>query len=361
MDNIAPRPNAAGFLDLIGGDPEDRPAIYGSGGEDSSCASLFAENFRHTDTIKHRFRLPENVEFRKPEAPSAMLPGMASRPMVAIVGAGNFGTALAVALQRAGYSIEAVIARSRGSSLRKAQRLAKQISARASTDPSALRADVIWFCVPDAKIARAARSFAGKIEWKGRVALHSSGALTSDELAVLRREGAVVASVHPLMTFVRGSQPSLAGVPFALEGDAAAVRVARRVLQDLGGQAYSIRKKEKAAYHAWGTFASPLFTVLLATTEQVAALAGVSRTAAKRRMVPILLQTLANYAAFDAPGAFSGPIVRGDVDTVKRHLRVLQSLPAARDVYAALVRAALLFLPAKKKAELRAAVKSAGN
>jgi predicted short-subunit dehydrogenase-like oxidoreductase (DUF2520 family) len=290
-----------------------------------------------------------------------MLPGMASKPVVAIVGAGNFGTALAVGLQRAGYSIEAVIARPRSSSLRRAQRLAKQISARASTDLSVLRADVIWFCVPDAEIARAARSFAAKIDWKGRVALHSSGALTSDELAILRSRGAVVASVHPLMTFVRGSQPSLAGVPFALEGDAAAVRVARRVLQDVGGQAYSIRKKAKAAYHAWGTFASPLFTALLATTEQVAALAGVSRKAAKRRMLPILLQTLANYAAFDAPGAFSGPIVRGDVDTVKRHLRVLQGIPAARDVYAALVRAALRYLPAKKKAELRAAVKSAGN
>jgi predicted short-subunit dehydrogenase-like oxidoreductase (DUF2520 family) len=191
--------------------------------------------------------------------------------------------------------------------------------------------------------------------------LHSSGALTSDELAILRRQGAVVASVHPLMTFVRGSQPSLAGVPFALEGDAAAVRVARRVLSDFGGQAYSIRKKEKAAYHAWGTFASPLFTALLATTEQVAALAGVSRKAAKQRMIPILLQTLANYGAFDAAGAFSGPIVRGDVDTVKRHLRVLQSIPAARDAYSALVRAALQYLPAKKKAELLAAVKSTGN
>jgi predicted short-subunit dehydrogenase-like oxidoreductase (DUF2520 family) len=290
-----------------------------------------------------------------------MLPGMASKPVVAIVGAGNFGTALAVALRRAGYSIEAVIARPRSSSLKKAQRLAKQISARASTDALALHADVIWFCVPDARIAQAARSFADKLKWKGRVALHSSGALTSDELAVLHHRGAAVASVHPLMTFVRGSQPSLAGVPFALEGDAAAVRVARRVLQDVAGQAYSIRKMEKAAYHAWGTFASPLFTALLATTEQVAALAGVSRKAAKRRMIPILLQTLANYAAFDAPGGFSGPIIRGDVDTVKRHLRVLQSIPAAREVYAALVRAALQYLPAKKKAELRAAVNQLEN
>ena len=293
---------------------------------------------------------------------------MAAKPTVAIVGAGNLGSALALSLQRAGFRIEAVIARSRGASLRKAQRLARRVDARAlavaSIDPAsepslrktfsaAIRADLIWFCVPDAEIARAARALAGKIEWKGRVALHSSGALTSEELAVLRSRGAAVASVHPLMTFVRGSRPSLRGVPFAVEGDAAALRMARRVLQKMGGCAYSIRKQDKAAYHAWGTFASPLFTALLATTEQVAALAGVSRRAAKQRIIPILSQTLANYAAFDAADAFSGPIIRGDLDTVKRHLRVLRRVPAAREVYLALARGALQYLPAKNKKALK--------
>ena len=282
-----------------------------------------------------------------------MLPGMVARPRVAIVGAGNFGTALALALRGAGYSIETVMARSRGGSLRKAQRLAKRVGARALTDLSEVRAELIWFCVPDAEIAGAARSLARKIEWKGRVALHSSGALASDELAALRRRGAAVGSVHPLMTFVRDSRPALAGVPFALEGDAAAVRVARRVVEDLGGCAYSIRKKDKAAYHAWGTFASPLFTALLATTERVAALAGVSRKEARARVIPILQQTLENYAAFGAAGGFSGPIVRGDVDTVKRHLRVLRRTPAARAVYSELARAALRYLPSRSKSALR--------
>jgi predicted short-subunit dehydrogenase-like oxidoreductase (DUF2520 family) len=297
-----------------------------------------------------------------------MLPGMAAEPSVAIVGAGNLGAALALALQRAGFTIEAVIARSRRASLRKAQRLARRVGARAlavaSIDPasepslrntfsSAIWADLIWFCVPDAEIARAAQALVGKIEWKGRVALHSSGALTSEELAALRRRGAAVASVHPMMTFVRGLQPSLAGVPFAVEGDAAALRMARRVLQKMGGRAYSIRKQDKPAYHAWGTFASPLFTALLATTEQVAVLAGVSRRAAKQRMIPILSQTLANYAAFDAADAFSGPIIRGDLDTVKRHLSVLRRVPAAREVYLALARSALQYLPAKNNKELK--------
>jgi predicted short-subunit dehydrogenase-like oxidoreductase (DUF2520 family) len=282
-----------------------------------------------------------------------MLPGMAGKARVAIVGPGNLGTALALALHRAGYLIEAVIAHSRGASLKRAQRLAKKVGARALTDISTVRAELIWLCVPDAEITRVARLLAGKAEWTGRVALHSSGALSSDELTPLRERGAGVASVHPMMTFVRGSRPVLAGVPFALEGDTTAVRVARRVVRDLGGQAYPIRKKDKAAYHAWGTFASPLLTALLVTTERVAVLAGVERRAARQRMVPILQQTLRNYAVLGAAGAFSGPIVRGDVDTVKRHLRVLRSLPAARQVYSDLARAALRYLPVKHKSSLQ--------
>jgi predicted short-subunit dehydrogenase-like oxidoreductase (DUF2520 family) len=282
-----------------------------------------------------------------------MLPGMVAKARVAIVGAGNFGSALALALHRAGYAIEAVVARSRGESIRKSRTLAKKVGARTVTDLSDVRAELIWICVPDSSIARVARSLADQTKWEGKVAVHSSGALTSDELSVLRKSGAVVASVHPLMTFVRGSRPALVGVSFALEGDVAAQRVARRVVRDLGGHGYLIRKKDKAAYHAWATFASPLFTALLATTEQVATLAGVNRKAARQRMIPILQQTLENYAVFGAAGAFSGPIVRGDMDTVKQHLQVLRCVPVAREVYVELARAALQYLPVKNKSSLK--------
>jgi predicted short-subunit dehydrogenase-like oxidoreductase (DUF2520 family) len=295
-----------------------------------------------------------------------MLPGMTRRPRIAIVGAGNLGTALAVSLRRAGYAIDAVIARPGGASLRKARKLASESGARLTTartaaDLAGLRADVVWFCVPDGEIRSAAQNLAAKVlwnksEWKKKIALHSSGALTSDELDAFRRRGAAAASVHPMMTFVPGSRPALSGVPFAIEGDAAAARVARRIVGDLGGECYAIRKADKAAYHAWGTFASPLLTALLATTERVAALAGIERKAARKRIVPILLQTLANYATRDAAEAFSGPIIRGDVETVKRHLRVLRKVPAAREVYVALARSALRDLPAKNKKALRRAL-----
>jgi len=257
------------------------------------------------------------------------------------------GTAFAISLHRAGFDIAAVVGRT--SSMKKARALAKQIRSHATSETANVTADVIWFCVPDSEIARAAQSWAVSYRGKGRVALHSSGALSSDELAVLRRRGFRAASVHPLMTFVPGARPALAGVPFAIEGDPGAAGVARRIVGDLGGRSYPIRKQDKAAYHAWGTFASPLFTALLATTEQVAAAAGVKSAEVRRRMIPILLQTLANYAQHGAPPAFSGPINRGDINTVKKHLRALRGVPAAREVYIALARAALQYLPAKNK------------
>jgi predicted short-subunit dehydrogenase-like oxidoreductase (DUF2520 family) len=223
---------------------------------------------------------------------SAMLPGMAEKPSIAIVGAGNLGTALALALREAGYRIESVIARGGDKSLTRARGLARQVRAGAVLRPQDVKARVLWLCVPDSEIARAAESLAERVHGRGTIALHSSGVLSSDILEPIRKRGAAVASVHPMMTFVRGSRPSLAGVSFAIEGDPAAVRLARSIVRDLGGESCAISAKEKNAYHAWGTFASPLLTALLATAEEVAGLAGVSKRAAGRRMLPILLQTV---------------------------------------------------------------------
>lgn len=282
-----------------------------------------------------------------------MLPGMPARPSIAIVGPGNLGSALALALARAGFAIDTIFAHGPGPSLTQARALAKRVKSRAALGCNNLTAEVVWFCVPDSEISGSARLFSSAGSWKGRVAFHSSGAQSSDELESLRQKGAKVASVHPLMTFVGKSKPALGGVPFAIEGDRSAVRLAGHIVKKLSGHAYPIRKQDKAAYHAWATFTSPLLTALLATTEEVAKLAGVKGEDARRRMMPILWQTLANYADFGAARGFSGPIIRGDVETVKQHLEVLREAPEAKAVYAALARAATTYLPAKQKRTLR--------
>jgi len=283
-----------------------------------------------------------------------------SKPRIAIVGAGNLASALAVSLCKAGYRVDVIASRDRATSLKRARRLAKAVGASiAPTTQVLLDARVVWFCVPDAAIAAAAKGLTGAADWKGKIAMHSSGALGSDELGSLQQRGAAIASVHPLMTFVRGAQPSLTGVPFAVEGDPPALRMAREIVKSLDGRAYPIRTKDKAAYHAWGTFASPLFIALLITSEHVAAAAGVNRKESRQRMLPILKQTLENYVVLGPAAAFSGPIIRGDVDTVERHLRVLRAEPLAQSVYLSLARAALAYLPGKNKTKLEEALHSA--
>ncbi len=294
-----------------------------------------------------------------------MLPDMPARPSpkprITLVGAGNLASALAAELRAADYAIDEIVSRSNPKSIRKAQALAGEVQAStAATDRAKLRADIIWFCVPDREISRAAQSLRDATDWKGKVAFHSSGALASDALDILRKRKASVASVHPLMTFVRGSRPSLEGVPFAIEGDSKGVRAARSLTRQLGGKPFEIRKQHKKAYHAWGMFASPLLIALLAVTEQVAGAAGISRKEARKKMLPILHQTLANYERMGGPPSFSGPIARGDVETVKKHLKILRAIPEARDAYTALARAALRDLPVKNRAELAVLLK-AGN
>jgi predicted short-subunit dehydrogenase-like oxidoreductase (DUF2520 family) len=277
---------------------------------------------------------------------------MASKPTIAIIGPGRLGCALGRELQHAGYRITEIVAGNSSASRRKARVLAKTFHAMAAKSSSRLEADVVWFCVPDREIAKAAGEMAGASKWKGKVAFHSSGALASDELSALRQRGAAVAAVHPMMTFVRGSVPSLQGVPVALEGDARAMRAAGELARDLGAKVFSISKTKKSAYHAWGAFASPLLISLLVSAERVAQVAGISRVEARKKMLPMVRQTLANYAKLGPEAAFSGPVVRGDADVVRQHLRELKKIPEAREVYVAMVRAALRYLPVRNRKDL---------
>lgn len=286
----------------------------------------------------------------------------ARKPTIAIVGAGSLATFLAQALDDAGFTITEIVARDSPHSRRKARKLAVQVGAQAVTaDSAALDATLLWLCVPDREIRGAAWFLADHLVARAllrkhvriRFALHSSGALSSRELAPLRSAGAEVASAHPLMTFVAGARPSLSGVPFAVEGDAAATRVARQIVRQLGGESFALPASRKAAYHAWATMTSPLLLAYLVTLEEAAHAAGLSRQDARRASLPIIRQTLANYSRLGSARSFSGPMVRGDAQTVAKHLAALKKHPGPREVYVALARAALRGLPVKNQKELR--------
>jgi predicted short-subunit dehydrogenase-like oxidoreductase (DUF2520 family) len=297
---------------------------------------------------------PQMEKTAKNSCPPDILPRVRKKKTIAIVGPGNLGTALALSLDDAGYRVQEIIYRRGGRSVKRARSLARRVHARAETlESSRLEADLLWLCVGDRQIAAVAQGLTSRRDWHGKVVFHSSGALLSDELSSLRECGAAVASVHPLMTFVRGARAVLKDVPCAIEGDGRAVKAARSIVRDLGAQAFAIERGKKAAHHAWAAFTSPLIIAVLVTGEEVAQLAGQTTKEARRRMMPIVKQTIANYEKLGAAGAFSGPILRGDVETVRKHLAVLRKLPAARGAYVALAQSAMRHLPARNKQALR--------
>ncbi len=309
---------------------------------------------------------------------------------VSLVGLGNWGTALARALFAAGIPLREIIVRT----LREGdRRLAKQWKSQlvnleempqagnggtaairksakrnfAKRNHAKLDAEIFWICTPDAAIAATAKELTRRFADQQRnlpvgarhrppIVLHSSGALSSAALASLRKVGASLASVHPLMTVPHRRATSLLGVPFAIEGDAEAVRVARRLVRQLGGVPFSIRAQDKAMYHAFATFTSPLLTALLAAAQAAGQQSGLSKAEAKRRMRPIVERTVANFFAGGAAPILSGPVARGDVATVARHLEVLQANAALREIYRALQSFAVIALPGKNKVALQKAL-----
>ncbi len=287
-----------------------------------------------------------------------MLPAVAQkrisqRPAISIVGPGNLGSALALTLSEAQYKVSEIAVRHGSKLTGRAKALARQVGAKlVQLGKDKLASDLVWISVPDDAIGAVARALADSGNWKGKLVFHSSGAVTSDELASLRAKGARVASVHPMMTFVRGEVPQMTNVAFALEGDAAAVRAARAIVYQLGGKPFVIRKENKVLYHAFGSFASPLVIALMASMEQVGIAAGIQKRDIKAVIGPLLEQTLRNYLKRHAGAAFTGPLARGDVATIRKHLVAMEKLPETRKVYVSLAMAAARTLPVRNSEKI---------
>jgi predicted short-subunit dehydrogenase-like oxidoreductase (DUF2520 family) len=272
---------------------------------------------------------------------------------IMLVGAGNLAQALGPALRKAGYRVEQVVARNNPESMRRARALARKVGAAAvQLGEAAPAADVIWLCHTDDALGSTAKLLARMPGWKNKIVLHSSGALTSDVLAPLKRAGAHTASLHPMMSFVAGTAPKMSEIPFAVEGDKKAIAAAKQIVGKLGAEVFQIKKSSKVLYHALGSFSSPRVVASLVTAERVGEAAGLTLQQTRKIMGPILQQTLSNYLQRGPAAAFSGPIKRGDLQTIRRHLKELEKVTLARDVYRALVRSALRDLPSKRKKEL---------
>jgi predicted short-subunit dehydrogenase-like oxidoreductase (DUF2520 family) len=247
---------------------------------------------------------------------------------VAIVGAGRVGRTLARKLRGLGWSIGVVVTRSKNSAIA-AVRAIGAGTARGELTRSILAADIVLISTPDDAIGKVSVALAqiGGEEWRGKIVLHTSGALDRSVLAPLARTGAFTGSLHPLQTFSGRSAPRLEGVVFALEGDRQALRAARRITLALGGVPIVIQGRHKPAYHAAAAFAAGNLLAVLEGATQILMAIGFTRRSAARALIPLIRQMLENFERMGPRNSWTGPLSRGDYATVRKHLDALRRFP----------------------------------
>jgi predicted short-subunit dehydrogenase-like oxidoreductase (DUF2520 family) len=246
---------------------------------------------------------------------------------VAIVGAGVLGTALGLLLKRAGYRIVAICSRTK----RSAQVAADLIGeGRVVGDcgEAAKGADVVLLAVPDRQIPSVSIQVAsGGTLQKGAVVAHLAGGLPSGVLAGVPAAGAHRGSMHPLQSFadVDTAVRTLPDSFFFLEGDPEAVAVLSTLVVALEGRPIHIPGEAKGLYHAGAAVASNFLVTLIDYAASLLIEAGVPPDAALPALLPLVKGTLANLEAVGLPDALTGPIARGDVGTVRRHIECLEA------------------------------------
>ena len=256
------------------------------------------------------------------------------------------GRALGRRLRQRGWRIGAVVARS----LASARDATRAIGAgRPCIRPSrdVLAADIVLLATPDRAIAEVARDLArlGGRSWRGKIVLHTCGALDHSVLRPLRRRGAATGSLHPLQTFSGRGFPRLEGCICAIEGTAAAARVARRISAELGCIPVRVSRGAKPAYHAAAALAAGHVLGVIETAVRILVTTGFSRRQAVRALLPLTRQTLLNFERAGGPRAWTGPASRGDWETVARHQAALRRFPREyRTAYALLARLSVLVL-----------------
>jgi predicted short-subunit dehydrogenase-like oxidoreductase (DUF2520 family) len=254
------------------------------------------------------------------------------RPAIGFVGAGVTGTALACQLWQQGYSVVAVNSRSLSSSERLAARV-NGCTVCQTPQQVADMAQAVFITTPDDIIS----DIANTLTWHpGQILLHCSGVHSIDILEKARKFGANVACLHPLQTFasIEEAISNIAGSTFALEGDEAALDIVREMALTLRGNIIMLRAGDKVLYHASAVMLSNYLVTLMKTAADLWQPLGIRQDQAVKALLPLLKGTVNNIERVGIPGCLTGPIARGDVETVKKHLASLEKMyPACLDTY----------------------------
>ena len=283
---------------------------------------------------------------------------MGGRPIttdsaVGIIGPGRAGVGLALALARAGYLVRLYGRRKRAIP----DPLELTVGAADAAPPPAwlVQAGVVILAVRDDAIRPLAEALARGGVRPEHVVLHLSGAQGQEALAPLVPSRAALGSLHPLQTI---SDPEraperLKGAWAAVEGMPRALDAAERIARALGMRPFRLTGKAKAIYHAGAVFASNYFVVVEAVAQRLLRHAGLSDAEAWQALRPLVEGTLENLLHQQPTDALTGPVVRGDDATIRRHLESLTKDDAL--LYRALGRVALELAEKRGMAEATAA------
>lgn len=259
------------------------------------------------------------------------------RPRLAFVGAGSVGSALAVGFARAGWEVTAVATRD-PSRRERMTRLLPGI--RVFADPEAVldEADLVFLTVPDDAIADVAR---GLHLYSGQALVHTSGALPASVLEPARAAGTSLASFHPLVAFadLERALSDIAGATVALEGDESILPLLAELAEALGARPVRLPTTGKAAYHAAAMLAAGGLIGLLDAIAELGRAVGLDERRALAVYLPLCRQAMANAETLGIDAALTGPMLRGDLGTVRGHLDAIRELaPSALPLYLEIAR-----------------------
>ena len=253
---------------------------------------------------------------------------------VFILGAGRAGRSLARALHAGGVQVTGLHGRHAST--------AEGITA--GPPPESLgSASCVLVTVRDAQLDGALAMLTTAALAPRAVVLHASGSADPAGLDALRRAGHPCGTFHPLVALSAPDHApqTLRGAWIGIDGDAEARAVSERLAAAVAAHVLYIPPGEKARYHAAAVFASNFPTVLMCLAEELLREVGIPPDVARKALHPLFASAVENLRGGAGASALTGPIVRGDADTIARHLKALRAHPDTLDAYRALSSAAL--------------------
>jgi predicted short-subunit dehydrogenase-like oxidoreductase (DUF2520 family) len=258
------------------------------------------------------------------------------RLAVGVLGAGRVGSVLGAALAQAGHRVVAASGVSDASHRRAAERLGL---APAPVEEVVRQADLVLLTVPDDALPDLVSGLAATcIESRGKMFVHTSGAFGLGVLDPLARLGVVPLALHPVMTFTGRDDDlrRLSGCSFGVTAPDLLRPVAEALVIEMGGEPIWIAESDRALYHAALAGAANHMVTLVAESSELLKRIGVEHPG--RMLGPLLGAALDNVLRMGI-AALTGPVVRGDAGTVRRHVDALiVEAPEAADAYIALAR-----------------------